>query len=104
MNTTRAAFRAAVRPLALTAAIWAVAAALLSLAVGAQAADCSLTDHGYDGACGPQFELPAWGDEAGWTDPSKYTTIQLADLTGNGADELIAQATASWPTISRSAA
>lgn len=40
-------------------------------------------------ACGTGFELPAWGDGGGWTNPSKYTTIQLADLTGNGVDELI---------------
>jgi hypothetical protein len=57
----------------------------------ARAADCSLSDLGYNGACGPQFEIPAWGDGAGWTKPSKYSTIQLADLTGNGVDELIAR-------------
>ncbi|MDQ2802711.1 MAG: hypothetical protein M3Y41_08505 [Pseudomonadota bacterium] len=34
MNTTRAGLGAAVRSLALTAAIWAVAAALLSLPAG----------------------------------------------------------------------
>ena len=62
------------------------------LAPGAgRAADCSLSDLDYNGACGPQFEIPAWGDGAGWTSPSKYSTIQLADLTGNGVDELIAR-------------
>jgi hypothetical protein len=63
-----------------------------SLPATARAADCpSLADYAYNGACGPEFEMPAWGDGAGWTDPSKYTTIQLADLTGNGVDELIAR-------------
>jgi hypothetical protein len=66
-------------------------AAALGSAATARAADCSLADDAYNGACGPQFEQPAWGDGAGWTDPSKYSTIQLADLTGNGVDELIAR-------------
>jgi hypothetical protein len=63
----------------------------LALATSARAADCSLADFSYNGACGPEFETPAWGDGQGWTDPSKYSTIQLADLTGNGVDELIAR-------------
>jgi hypothetical protein len=57
----------------------------------ARAADCSRADYGYNGACGPQYESPAWGDGGGWTDPSQYSTIQLADLTGNGQDELLAR-------------
>ena len=63
----------------------------LAVSASARAANCSLADLSYNGACGPQFESPAWGDTAGWTDPSKYSTIQLADITGNGSDELIAR-------------
>ena len=51
----------------------------------------ALADFAYNGACGPEFESPAWGDTPGWTDPSKYSTIKLADITGNGTDELIAR-------------
>ena len=42
-------------------------------------------------SCGPTFVVPAWGDAGGWTDPSKYSTIQLADVNGDGSDELIAR-------------
>jgi hypothetical protein len=76
---------------ALLGLLIAALALALWLSPPARAADCSLADQSYNGACGPQFELPAWGDGAGWKDPSKYSTIQLADLTGNGKDELIAR-------------
>jgi hypothetical protein len=33
--------------------------------------------------------LPAWGDAAGWRNPEQYQTIQLADVDGDGADELL---------------
>ena len=33
----------------------------------------------YTDACGPTFVLPGWGDAGGWSDPSQYSTIQLAD-------------------------
>ncbi len=56
-----------------------------------RAADCSLGDFGYNSFCGPEFESPGWGDAAGWSDPSQYSTIQLADITGNGQDELLAR-------------
>jgi hypothetical protein len=74
----------------LTALIAAVAM-ILALSASARAANCALADFSYDGICGPEFESPAWGDAAGWTDPSKYSTIQLADITGNGTNELIAR-------------
>ena len=45
----------------------------------------------YTDACGPTFVVPGWGDAGGWTDPSKYSTIQLADINGDGSDELIAR-------------
>ena len=68
-----------------------VTVVLLSLSASARAADCLRADFAYNGTCGPEFESPAWGDTPGWTDPSKYSTIQLADITGNGTDELIAR-------------
>ena len=57
---------------------------MLAVSGPARAADCALADLDYNGACGPEFQSPAWGDAAGWTDPSKYSTIQLADITGDG--------------------
>jgi hypothetical protein len=45
----------------------------------------------YTDECGPEFVLPPWGDGSGWTDPSKFTTIQLADVNGDGRDELLAR-------------
>src|SRR5271154_1935123 len=66
----------------LTALIAAVAM-ILAVSASARAANCALADFSYDGICGPEFESPAWGDAAGWTDPSKYSTIQLADITGD---------------------
>ena len=89
-SASASGFGARGRRLLTTTVLLGVAAALGSAAT-ARAADCSLADDAYNGACGPQFEQPAWGDGAGWTDPSKYSTIQLADLTGNGVDELIAR-------------
>jgi hypothetical protein len=68
-----------------------VVAVLLAASVPALAEDCSLGDLGYNAACGPEYESPGWGDAAGWTDPSQYSTIQLADVTGDGQDELIAR-------------
>jgi len=35
--------------------------------------------------------LPGWGDAGGWTDPEQYETIQLADVDGDGKDELLAR-------------
>lgn len=46
-------------------------------------------DESYTGNCGPTFTVPAWGDGGGWTDPSQYSTIQLADVNGDGRDELL---------------
>ena len=64
---------------------------MMAVSPAARAANCALADFAYNGACGPEFESPAWGDTPGWTDPSKYSTIKLADITGNGTDELIAR-------------
>jgi hypothetical protein len=52
-------------------------------------ADCPDPNPTYFDSCGPTFTPPAWGDAAGWDDPSKYSTIQLADVNGDGRDELL---------------
>ena len=57
----------------------------------AGAQQCPEANPSYTDACGPTFVLPPWGDGGGWTDPSKYSTIQLADVNGDGKDELIAR-------------
>jgi hypothetical protein len=73
--------------LALTVLLGAVSFALApSTAV---AAACPSLDTTYTGNCGPLFAVPNWTDAGGWTDPSKYSTIQLADVNGDGRDELI---------------
>ena len=48
----------------------------------------------YTDRCGPTFVLPSWGDAGGWTQPEQYETIQLADVDGDGDDELLARAPA----------
>ena len=35
--------------------------------------------------------MPTWTDAGGWTDPSQYSTIQLADFNGDGRDKLLAR-------------
>jgi hypothetical protein len=71
---------------------WAVGVLLLLPAMPssalADACDQS-ADDSYMGNCGPEFTVPAWGDAGGWTDPSQYATIQLADVNGDGRDELL---------------
>lgn len=79
------------------AVVLAVMALGLVLAASARAENCqpgpngSPGDYAYNGACGPEFESPGWGDGAGWRSPSQYSTIKLADITGNGQDELLAR-------------
>ena len=75
-----------------------VACSLLLAAVGgltapgvARAQQCPEATPTYFDACGPTFVVPAWGDAGGWTDESKYSTIQLADFNGDGKDELLAR-------------
>ena len=55
----------------------------------AGAQGCPEASPSYTDACGPTFVLPGWGDADGWSDPSQYSTIQLADVNGDGRDELI---------------
>jgi FG-GAP-like repeat len=70
----------------------AVVVATMAAAPGvAGAQQCPEAKPTYFDACGPTFVVPAWGDAGGWTDPSKYSTIQLADFNGDGKDELLAR-------------
>jgi hypothetical protein len=46
------------------------------------------------GPCGPTYVLPSWGDAGGWRDPSYYSTIQLADIDGDGKAELLGRSPA----------
>ena len=62
-----------------------------SLAAGAA---CPSPDDSYTGNCGPMFAVPTWTDAGGWNDPSQYSTIQLADVDGDGKDELIGRSDA----------
>jgi hypothetical protein len=57
----------------------------------AGAQQCPEANPTYTDTCGPTFVVPAWGDGGGWKDPSKYSTIQLADFNGDGKDELLAR-------------
>ena len=75
---------------AVVLAVGAVAAAP-GVAGAQQCPDPNQPDPGYLDTCGPQFVLPAWGDAGGWTDPSQYSTIQLADVNGDGTEELLAR-------------
>ena len=62
-----------------------------SLAAGAA---CPSLDDSYTGNCGPMFVVPTWTDAGGWSDPSQYSTIRLADFDGDGVDELIGRSDA----------
>jgi FG-GAP-like repeat len=42
-------------------------------------------------ACGPVLTLPQWSSSGGWTEPQYYSTIQTADLNGDGKAELLAR-------------
>ena len=67
----------------------------LGLAPSWAAADgCPSTEASYTGNCGPMFAVPSWTDAGGWSDPSQYSTIQLADVNGDGRDELIGRSDA----------
>ncbi len=73
-----------------------MAAVALALGPGAapapaQSKICPQVSPPYTGPCGPTFVLPGWGDAGGWTHPEQYETIQLADVDGDGDDELLAR-------------
>ena len=67
----------------------ALVVALGPAALPASASCPQATSPSWTDACGPSFVLPGWGDGGGWTDPEQYATIQLADVDGDGADELL---------------
>jgi hypothetical protein len=66
-----------------------LAAALATAPSTAAAAACPSADIGHLSNCGPMYSVPTWTDAGGWDDPSQYGTIQLADVNGDGAEELI---------------
>jgi Domain of unknown function DUF11 len=63
-------------------------------AEAAGAAACPAANPSYTGPCGPTFTVPTWGNAGGWKSPDQYSTIQLADVLGNGRDQLIARSAA----------
>lgn len=65
--------------------LWSGAAVPVAWAQADPCADAAPSDNG---PCSPTFALPPWGDAGGWTDPSQYSTIRLADVNGDGRDEL----------------
>ncbi len=42
------------------------------------------------------FDSIGWSDDSGWDRPQFYTTIRLADLNGNGKDDVCARGVAGW--------
>ena len=38
----------------------------------------------YNSSAGPVFTLPQWTNGSGWDHAAHYSTIQLADIDGNG--------------------
>jgi hypothetical protein len=86
------AWLVAVRRISVCAAsalvLWALGVVAPQAASAASSA-CFGQSPTYTDACGPTFVLPGWGDAGGWTDPSQYSTIQLADVNGDGRDELL---------------
>ena len=72
-----------------------LAGIVCALASSSAAADgCPSLDDSYTGNCGPMFAVPTWTDAGGWSDPSQYSTIRLADFDGDGVDELIGRSDA----------
>ncbi|GJL65386.1 MAG: hypothetical protein NPIRA05_03570 [Nitrospirales bacterium] len=45
----------------------------------------------FDSSAGPIFSLPPWSDGYGWDAAEYYSTIQMADLNNDHADELLAR-------------
>ena len=61
-------------------------------AVVAQTDDADGTTNAiYNTSAGPVFTLPQWTDGSGWSAAEYYSTIQLADINGDGSDELLAR-------------
>ena len=78
--------------------VWAVIALMLAALAAspgvAAAATCPQPKPSYTGPCGPTFAVPTWTDAGGWSDPSQFSTIQLADVNGDGRDELLGRSDA----------
>jgi hypothetical protein len=77
---------------ALLVAVWCALAP--SPAAAATCPNANADDSKYTGNCGPWYALPNWTDMGGWDDPSQYSTIRLADVNGDGKDELIGRSAA----------
>jgi hypothetical protein len=75
--------------LALAAVLMTLWCALAPSPAAAACPNSNDADTSYTGNCGPWFQVPNWTDVGGWDDPSQYSTIQLADVNGDGKDELI---------------
>ena len=71
--------------------LWGVVLVPTSAAQGSQ---CPAANPTYNGPCGPEFTLPYWGNAGGWENADQYSTIQLADVLGQGRDQLIARSSA----------
>lgn len=64
--------------------------AVLPSTVAAQSAPGELDSKAlYDSSAGPTFTLPPWSDGSGWDAAEYYSTIQMADINGDGHDELL---------------
>lgn len=59
-----------------------------SVAAQDDASDGSTTNL-FNTSAGPVFTLPQWTDGSGWSSAEYYETIQLADVDGDGTDELL---------------
>jgi hypothetical protein len=73
--------------------VWLWGVALVATAA-AQSGQCPAANPTYNGPCGPEFTFPYWGNAGGWENSDKYSTIQLADVLGQGRDQLIARSAA----------
>jgi hypothetical protein len=79
---------------ALAAALLLVALAAAPTPARADGSPCPEATPSYAGPCGPSFQLPPWGDAGGWSEPSHYETLQLANVEGDKRDELIGRTAA----------
>jgi MYXO-CTERM domain-containing protein len=60
--------------------------------------------YAWNGAGFDRFDGPALSDDGGWDDPMYYSTLRLADVTGDGRDDLCGRASAGmtcWPSTGR---
>ena len=64
---------------------------VMSIQPETASAQAEASDDIYNSSAGPGFTLPQWTDGAGWTAAEYYSTIQLADIDGDGSDELLAR-------------